>query len=482
MIDMTLREKIGQMFMVGVKDKGHLKRMIKDHHVGGVIHFSRNGDTSKAAYEFTALAKTFSDIPLFISVDQEGGIVTRIKSGVTPLSGNMAVSATDDLKNSYKLSAINTRELGLLGFNMNLAPVVDINVNPKNPVIHTRSYGETADRVIAFSKEAFRAYEDHNMLSVIKHFPGHGDTTLDSHDDLPIVGHGMERLQNIELKPFKALIDKNIPSIMVSHVLFPSLDETRPSTLSKNIMTDLLRKQMKFQGMIFTDCMEMKAVSNYGYGEAAVQCIKAGVTMLLYSESETAQVEAMEAVYHAVVDGQLEESVIDQAVALILRYKKKYAIDNTSHPWSYVERKLCDGEDLNVSESIARNSITAVGSLEDYVGSKNVLRLFPNTDTIKKHVHKDELYDSLEDVKNVLEKRDEFVVLAYKQKTKTLLEILNDMDPRKVLLIPLISPYEMVAGFNGLLTYEISDLSMSSLLSRLKDKKTYGHCPVTLKE
>lgn len=482
MLNMTLREKIGQMFMVGVKNNQHLKRMIDERHVGGVIHFSRNGDTSKEAYDFTSLAKDISNIPLFITVDQEGGIVTRIKSGVTPLSGNMAVAATDDLKNSYRLSSINARELTLLGFNMNLAPVVDINVNPRNPVIHTRSYGETTDRVIAFSKEAFRAYEDQKMLSVIKHFPGHGDTSLDSHFALPVVSHDMDRLRNVELKPFKALIDQNIPSIMVSHVLFESLDMDSPSTLSKNIITELLRKEMHFKGLILSDCMEMKAISSYGHGEAAVRCVEAGMTMLLYSESEEVQIEAMEGIYEAVVSGRLDEAVIDEAVTLILNYKKQYNIDKSYHPWSFVKGQLCCEEDLMMSEKISKDSITAVGSLEAYGKSESVIRFFPNSETIRRHVDEDELYESLEDIKNILEHTDDFIVLAYRKKTDELLKMLNQMDKEKVLLLPLISPYEMVSGFNGLLTYEISDLSIKSLLSVLENKKAYGHCPVTLKE
>lgn len=481
MINMTLREKIGQMFMVGVKDNQHMKRMIEDHHVGGIIHFSRNGDTSKEAYEFNALAKDLADIPLFLTIDQEGGIVTRIKSGVTPLSGNMAVSATDDLMNSYKLSSINAKELGLLGFNMNLAPVVDINVNPKNPVIHTRSYGETADRVTAFASEAFRAYEDESMISVIKHFPGHGDTDSDSHFDLPIVSHDFDRLKNVELKPFKALIDKDIPSIMISHVMFHTLDDKSPSTLSRKVITELLREEMNFKGLILSDCMEMKAI-NLDYGEAAVRCVEAGITMLLYSESESAQTEAIEGIYKAVLDGRLSESVIDKAVELIIRYKKKYNLSSKIKPWSYVESVLRNEDDLKLSETIARSSMTTVGSLETYKKSQSVLRLFPRSQVIGRYVKGEELYDELDAEEILLRSKNyDCVVLAFRKKTDEIVKVASALRD-KVLLIPLISPYEMVSGFNGLLTYEISDLSIKSLLAVLEDKKTDGHCPVTLEE
>lgn len=467
-----LKEKIGQLFMVGVQDDEHLLEMIKDRHVGGVIYFTRNGKTAKEAYDWIAKAKHVAKTPLFIAVDEEGGIVSRIKSGITPISGAMALAATNCSENAFVTASIKGQALKALGFNMNFAPVVDINVNEKNPVIYVRSYGDLPEKVIAYAERTMAGYQTEGILPVLKHFPGHGDTSADSHVDLPIVHHDIKRLQEIELKPFEALMDQG--SIMVSHVLFLNLDKDAPSTLSKNVVTTLLREKMEFQGLVLSDCMEMKAVSErYGYGKAAVLALKAGIDILLYSGNKEAQIKAMTAVMQAVESGELSEEIIDEKLMRI--FKIKSCLDSKIFPWEVVEKKVAKSSDLIKSQAIAVKSMTWIGPKVAIL--KDARMCFPEDKDVRRYFPDALYYKSLEDIL-VESKRANQVVVAYKKRTTELIELCHTLGSHRIILVPLLSPYEMIKGFSGILTYECSEISMYALKEALKTGVFLGVCPV----
>ena len=204
-----------------------IKQLIRDHHVGGIILFSRNMGTAAEVLNLTReLQQEAKNAghkqPLLICIDQENGIVRRLDQGTTVLPGAMLLGATDQPENAYTVGVATGKELKHLGINWNLAPVLDVNNNPNNPVIGVRSFGENAAKVSLFGQEAMRGMQDAGVITTLKHFPGHGDTSVDSHLDLPVISHSMDRLEEIELKPFVDCIERGADTIMSAHVYFPS--------------------------------------------------------------------------------------------------------------------------------------------------------------------------------------------------------------------------------------------------------------------
>ncbi|TCO68672.1 beta-glucosidase-like glycosyl hydrolase [Caldanaerobacter subterraneus] len=288
--EMTLEEKIGQMLMIGFPSAfydDHIRELVTSYKIGNVILFSRNVQDARQVMDLcTDIQKEAIEntgIPAFISIDQEGGMVTRIYRGATYLPGNMAIGATKDPENAYKVGEIAGRELRTIGININFAPVMDVNNNPLNPVIGVRSYGENPEDVANFGINYIKGLQKEGVIATAKHFPGHGDTTVDSHLDLPKVNHGKDRLYEVELYPFKKAVENGVDAIMTAHILFPALEDSKvPATLSYNILTRILREEFKFDGLIITDCMEMNAIAKYfGTQKAASMAIKAGADIVL---------------------------------------------------------------------------------------------------------------------------------------------------------------------------------------------------------
>ncbi|MET3543865.1 beta-N-acetylhexosaminidase [Paenibacillus favisporus] len=331
--DLTLEQKIGQMFICGFhaqEPDEQIRRLIEEYHVGGVIYFRRNiGEPEQVAAMSSSLqemAAKQGKLPLWIAIDQEGGMVARIDHRrVSRIPGNMSLGATGNPDFTYRVSAISAQELHALGINMNFAPVLDVNNNPRNPVIGVRSFGEDPEQVAEHGSAAIRAYQEHGVSVAAKHFPGHGDTSVDSHLGLASVEHGMERLREVELKPFVRAIRDGVDVIMTAHVVFPAIEkEAVPATLSKAVLTGLLRDQLGYEGVIVTDCLEMHAIAkHFGVGEGAVLAVEAGADIVLVSHTLQDQIEAVEAVMAAVRSGRIPESVIDAAVSRVLKLKEK---------------------------------------------------------------------------------------------------------------------------------------------------------------
>lgn len=330
---MSLAEKVGQLFQIGFsgfEPDAEIEDMIKNHYIGGVIYFSRNiknpDQTAGLSNQLQDLAlASGAGIPLFISTDQEGGVVTRLK-GATHFPSNMALGAANDKELANKVGKAVGSELKNLGINVNLAPVLDVNNNPDNPVIGVRSFGGDPKLVAELGKAYINGIQSEGVIATAKHFPGHGDTDTDSHLELPIIKHGKKRLNEVELYPFKEAIKAGVESIMTAHVYFPAFEKKDgiPATLSRSVLTDLLRKKMNFEGLIITDCMEMKAIAdNFGTAEGAVLTIEAGSDIVLVSHTYTEQKKAVEAVIKAVKSGRISEKRIDKSVKRIIKIKAK---------------------------------------------------------------------------------------------------------------------------------------------------------------
>ncbi|WP_083436511.1 glycoside hydrolase family 3 protein [Paenibacillus sp. P22] len=364
-----LKEKIAQLFIFGFHGKqpsDDILGVIRDYGVGGVIYFSRNVQDARQVHELSgqlgAAAAEAGRPPLLVSIDQEGGMVARIVDGVTLMPGNMALGATGSEQAAYETARISGEELRKLGINLNLAPCLDVNNNPDNPVINVRSFGDRPELVSRLGAAAVRGYQAAGVSATVKHFPGHGDTSVDSHHDLPVVPHDRARLDAVELPPFKAAIEAGTDLIMTAHICLPSLDSSGvPSTLSKPVLTGLLRGDLGYEGVIVTDCLEMDAIDRfYGPGQGSVKAIEAGADLLLVSHTPEKQLAALEAVAAAVENGQLDEARIDESLERILALKDKLAKGEPLLPWEEASRSIFTEDHRNAAERWSEASVTLV--------------------------------------------------------------------------------------------------------------------------
>jgi beta-N-acetylhexosaminidase len=333
--EMTLEQKAGQLVLCGfpgIEPSEGLLRLIREKWIGGVIYFARNirdvRQTAELSGQLQEAAREVGAPPLFLMVDQEGGMVARLVDGIALMPGAMALAAGSTPENALEAARICGEELRALGVNLNFAPVLDVNNNSRNPVIGVRSFGESPERVSLFGEATVRGLQGAGVVATAKHFPGHGDTEVDSHLDLPTVPHSRERIFQVEQQPFIRAIAAGVDSIMTSHVVFPAFEPDRlPVTLSYNVLTGLLRGELGFEGVIFTDCMEMKAISDhFGTVEASVMAIEAGADAVLVSHSLELQLGVVDAIVEAVHSGRLTEERIDASVRRLLALKNKRKI------------------------------------------------------------------------------------------------------------------------------------------------------------
>ncbi|MFD7523203.1 beta-N-acetylhexosaminidase [Paenibacillus chitinolyticus] len=336
---MTLDQKIGQMVISGVDGlemDEHARQLIDTYKVGGFILFKPNvKSTAQTVALLNSLkeenARTGSKIPLMLSVDEEGGRVSRMPDEYMNVPASRVIGSTKNLRFAAEIGDILAREVASLGFNTNFAPVLDINSNPNNPVIGDRSFGSTPELVSNLGVEMMKAIAAQKVIPVVKHFPGHGDTAVDSHIGLPVVEHDAGRLRSFELVPFVKAFQSGADAVMVAHILLPKLDSTYPASLSPAVITDLLRKELNFGGVVFTDDLTMGAiVKSYGIGEAAVQAVKAGTDVALVCHEFDNTVRVVKALKQAAETGVLSERRIDESVYRILKLKYKYTL--ADHP------------------------------------------------------------------------------------------------------------------------------------------------------
>ncbi len=322
---MSLDEKIGQLLFVsgqgGYKSQDSeafekIRSAIVDYHAGG--YNVALGDPAAAALMINSMQR-LARVPLLITGDLEGG-AGYVFPGATRLPRAMAIAATNDETLAYEAGKIAAIEGRALGFHVNYYPVADVNSNPQNPIINIRSFGEDPARVAAMVRAYIRGCQDNGMLCTAKHFPGHGDTSTDSHSAMPVVMSNRKRLDAIELVPFRAAIDEHVAAIMTAHIALPEIepDPRVPATLSSKVVTSLLRDELHFEGLIFTDALDMKGVlGTFGEGEVAVRAVEAGADVLLFAKPDTMH-PALKA---AVESGRISPARIEQSVRKILDAK-----------------------------------------------------------------------------------------------------------------------------------------------------------------
>ncbi|MFO0775047.1 MAG: beta-N-acetylhexosaminidase [Nitrospiraceae bacterium] len=327
---MTLREQIGQLFMLGFLGTTLTKewaRVMSEYQPGGVILFSRNCESRDQMIHLTNDLQKRVRIPLLVAIDQEGGRVSRLPKGFTIFPPAEVVGQSRSTTVAYAAAAAVAKELRAVGVNMNMAPVLDVNSNPTNPVIGDRSFGPTATDVCEYGLATMAGLQDHRVLACGKHFPGHGDTTKDSHKELPEVAAPIERLRDMEIRPFRHAVENGLASIMTAHVMYPALDPALPATLSPTILRGLLRDELGFDGLIFTDDLEMHAIiDHYGIEEAVVKAFLAGVDVLLICKDQAREVAAMEAMLSAVEDGTISVSRLEASLRRIARVKERFVV------------------------------------------------------------------------------------------------------------------------------------------------------------
>ena len=385
--EMTIEEKVGQLIMVGF-DGTHTNEVIETHirerYVGGIVLFSRNIQSPKQTAELTNQLQRLAEstthgVPLFIGIDQEGGWVIRLKEGATVLPGNMALGATGSTELAERAGEITAAELAAVGVNLNFAPVMDVNNNPQNPVIGRRSFGGSPELVSRLGVAYIRGLQHNGVLGTAKHFPGHGDTTVDSHFDLPTVNHNRERLHALELHPFRAAIDADVAAIMTAHIIYPAFDPDRPATLSPTVLTDLLRDKLGYDGLLITDDMEMKAIDDrYQSGEAAVMAIEAGADIVMVLWTPTKQNEVFDALLTAVKSGRISQARLDQSVERILKSKATSAFDRRFVDVDAVGKTVGTEAHKQIAQRIASQAITVVGNRNNTLP----LKLEPETSVL----------------------------------------------------------------------------------------------------
>ncbi len=383
--NMTVKEKIGQMLMPDFRSWNgedvtemlpEIEQLVDEYHLGGVILFRENVVTTEQTARFVSQYQEATEkFGMLMTIDQEGGIVTRLQSG-TDMPGNMALGATRSTELSENVGRVIGEELDALGINMNFAPVLDVNNNPDNPVIGVRSFGEdpqlVADMGVAYTK----GLQSTGVAATAKHFPGHGDTAVDSHLGLPEVPHDKERLMEVELYPFQKAMEAGIDAIMTAHVTFPKIDDTKviskkdgtevslPATLSHKVLTGLVREEMGFEGVIITDALNMGAiVDHFGTVDAAIRAVQAGTDIVLMPVGLE---EVADGLLNAVETGEISKGRIDSAVERILTLKVKRGIIKAETPEPIDEKidhaleVVGSEEHKQVEKDAAEQSITLV--------------------------------------------------------------------------------------------------------------------------
>ncbi|MGQ9619023.1 MAG: glycoside hydrolase family 3 N-terminal domain-containing protein [Candidatus Aminicenantia bacterium] len=436
--NMTLDEKIGQLIMLPFSGRfvnlnseyfKTLSGYIRDYHLGGFILFG--GEIYEASVLINELQR-ISKIPLFISSDFERGAGNQLTRAVS-FPYLMAIGATGSEDYAYFQGKITALEARAIGINWTYAPVVDVNSNPDNPIINIRAIGEVPELVARLASAFIRGCQDYKLIATAKHFPGHGDTSLDSHTTLAFINADRERLERMELYPFKIAIKNGVKSIMTAHLAVPSIDENTPSTLSEKIINGILRKELAFKGLVVTDAMNMGGiVNNYWVGEAAVKAIKAGVDMVLMPPNPKSSFEAIK---EAVKRGDITEKRVDESVERILSAKAWLGIHKNR--FSNIEKLnkiIADPVNIEKAEKIAESAITLL---------RNDDRLIPFDPRSKKRL----LFLAIMDENNPSLPVPFFDEIRSRYEYADTKVINNDTDPKTLLsILERINDYDAIIG------------------------------------
>ena len=393
MATMTTEQKVGQLFLVafsGPQVSPSLKRMIARYHIGGIVLFESAGNIRsvgqvvKLINDAQALATANgARIPLFVAIDEEGGKVTRLSRIAAWFPSQMALGATDSQAHARAMARAVAVQLRALGINMNLAPVLDVNDNPYNPVIGTRAFGSSPELVARLGAAMVDEYKQQGILATPKHFPGHGSTDVDSHDALPVVSRTLQSLVTTDVLPF---VHARADAIMTAHVLYSSLDANAPATLSPAVLQGMLRSRLGFEGLIVSDSLLMRAITgDIDVNEAAVRAFRAGVDVLAIGAAAGYTRLDRRTTYQAVLDAVNAEPALqrrlDESVRRILTIKARYGLlDHRPADPKQAAVVLGNAAHREVADRIARDSVTLVrdeGGLVPLQPEANILLVLP---------------------------------------------------------------------------------------------------------
>ena len=358
---LSMDERIGQLYIVALytnKDQNHIsgvRKLVEQERIGGIILMQDDAEQE------IALVNEFqkkSRIPMLFGMDAEWGLYQRIKTA-HKFPWAMTLGAIQDNNLVYEMASKIAEDAKKMGIYWNFAPVVDVNTNPKNPIIGNRSFGSDVQNVIAKSLAYAQGLQDNGVLAAIKHFPGHGDTDVDSHLDLPVVKHSLERLNKIELAPFKALMDKKIGGVMIAHLYVPQLEKGKniPASISYDIVTNLLKNKFRYEGLVITDALNMNAVAKkYPAGELDLRAFKAGNDVLLFSQDVPT---GKKLIKEAIQKGEISEKRLEESVKKILKTKYLLGLQNL-RPLSSegINNVLNNDSHAKISEKLYANALT----------------------------------------------------------------------------------------------------------------------------
>jgi beta-N-acetylhexosaminidase len=364
----SLRREIGQLLIGSLPATTitpEMRSLVREFQLGGVTLFKRNIEAPEQVAELSHdLQSMASDLPLWVAVDQEGGRVARLRAPFTEWPPMATLGRAGDEKLAYRFAAALATELKAVGVTLYYAPVLDILTNPKNPVIGDRALSEDARAVARLGGAIIRGLQENGIAACGKHFPGHGDTSQDSHVALPLVEHPPDRIRRVELVPFREAIRSDVAFIMTAHILVPSLDEQRPATLSPAIIRGMLREELDFDGVILSDDLDMKAIADtYTVSDAAVQAIAAGCDGVLLCRELTkepgndahAHAQVLEALIHAVEDGRIPYKRAEDALARNRKAKERFlAAPVAPGRQSGLRQVLGNDEHRRIAEEMAR--------------------------------------------------------------------------------------------------------------------------------
>jgi beta-N-acetylhexosaminidase len=364
MARLSVEDKVGQLMMVGFAGTGvdeSVESLVRGRRVGGVCLFKRNIVSGEQVARLNdGLRRLLADgVPPFLALDQEGGNVVRVNDEVVVLPGNMALGATRSTELAYAAGLAQGEDLKRLGFNMNLAPVLDVNLNPRNPVIGIRSYGDSVSLVSELGRAFVRGQQDAGLVTVAKHFPGHGSTEADSHRDLPVMRESREEVL-AQMEPFRAVIQDGLDGLMTAHVAVPGLTgDDVPATLHPQVLDGLLRRRLGFDGLVLTDELEMDAIAQrYGVGRAAVMAVNAGADMVLVPWRPEKKTEVYQSLLAAALSRDIPPARLDAAVRHVLTAKVRRGLLESP---PLLEERLAsppDPEHAEVARRIARAAVT----------------------------------------------------------------------------------------------------------------------------
>lgn len=505
-MDNNLKEKASQLLMFafhGVKYNDDLKYLVEEIKVGGLIFFSRNISSLKQVKSLNKTLRDKSKTPLFLALDEEGGVVQRIKDIYLP--GAMSISSAKCKKVS-KITYNTGKCLTSLGFNVNFAPVCDVNNNMNNPVINSRSFSDDPIQVFNYANEEIKGFEKAGILPVAKHYPGHGDTSIDSHIGLPVVDKKMEELEKIELLPFNMLIENKLNAVMTSHVIYKSLDEKYPSSLSRKIINDYLKEKMNFQGLVFTDSLTMGAINkNYSLDEILINAVNAGVDVMVFcgEASHQNEKEIYETFLKLIDDGKISKDRIIESYEKIIRFKEKY----------YKKKMPLLTAKSHLSKKVADDSCCLYKDENDLLPlrkSDKILVIFPKDKihslvenkaneyySLGKILNKKEIFVSENEVnsetfiasfKKEIEKYDKVIYCNINVKENDYQTILyKTLDSKKTIIVSLRSPYDIIhlekikKVYCYIAIFEATSVKLKSLSKCLVNKKKFkGIMPVKL--